>query len=174
MKWLLIALAAVAALVALVALAGAVLPRRHSATRAAVYRQPPAAVWRALTDWRAFPSWRPEIRSVRELPQGRLGWIETSAQGELPLAVERQEEPALLVLRIADESLPFGGTWTWRLEPTAEGTRLTITEDGEVKNPIFRFLARFVFGHTRTMETYLRNLGRRFGEEVVPAPPSPD
>jgi len=172
MKWLLIVLAAVVAVVALVALVGALLPRGHRASRTAVYRQPPNAVWQAVTDWRAFPSWRQEIQSVRELPEGRPGWIEVSAQGELPLAVERQEEPALLVMRIADESLPFGGTWTWRLEPVGAGTRVTITEDGEVGNAIFRFLSRFVFGHTRTLETYLRNLGHRFGEEVVPAAPA--
>jgi hypothetical protein len=41
-----------------------------------------------------------------------------------------------------------------------------ITEDGEVYNPIFRFMSRFVFGHTHTMDAYLRALGKATGQEV--------
>ena len=34
----------------------------------------------------------------------------------------------------------FGGTWTWTFEPTKGGTRVTIREDGEVFDPLFRIL----------------------------------
>ena len=43
--------------------------------------------------------------------------------------------------------------------PRADPT--TITEDGEVYNLIFRFMSRFVFGHTATMDAFLKNLERR-------------
>ncbi len=43
------------------------------------------------------------------------------------------------------------------------GTRLTITENGEVYNPIFRFMSRFVFGHTATMDQFLSDLKKRVG-----------
>ena len=69
-------------------------------------------------------------------------------------------------VRIADDTLPFGGTWTYELAPEGAGTRLTITEDGVVRNVVFRFLSRWVFSHTATLEKYLRALGRKFGEEV--------
>ncbi len=32
---------------------------------------------------------------------------------------------------------------------------VTITERGSVYNPIFRFMSRFIFGHTATVEAYL-------------------
>ena len=48
------------------------------------------------------------------------------------------------------------------------GTRVTIREDGEVSNVLFRFMSRYVFGHTATMDSYLTALAKRFGEEVVP------
>ncbi len=38
---------------------------------------------------------------------------------------------------------------------------MRIMELGDVYNPIFRVASRFVFGHTATMEQFLRNLGRR-------------
>ena len=45
-------------------------------------------------------------------------------------------------------------------------TIVRITEDGQVYNPVFRFMSRFVFGHARTMDAYLRALGRAAGQEV--------
>ena len=65
------------------------------------------------------------------------------------------------MLRIADPKLPFGGTWTYEIAPTAGGSTLTITENGEVYNPIFSFMARFVFGYDGTMKTYLANLEKK-------------
>jgi hypothetical protein len=56
------------------------------------------------------------------------------------------------------------GTWTFEFVPEGDGTRLTITERGEVYNPIFRFMSRFVFGHTATMDAFVENLGKRIGE----------
>jgi hypothetical protein len=117
-------------------------------------------------------SWRTDLRSVERLPErdGRLVWREVARNGDA-LALERVEDdpPRRRVVRIADPSLPFGGTWTYALESDGDGTRLTITEDGFVGNPVFRFLARFVFGHGGTLESYLKLLGRRFGEDVVPS-----
>mgnify|MGYP003472568337 CR=1 FL=1 len=40
---------------------------------------------------------------------------------------------------------------------------MTITERGFVTNPLFRVLARFVFGYEKTTKDYLRDLGRRLG-----------
>ena len=74
------------------------------------------------------------------------------------MEVSGEEPPRRLVTRIADEDLPFGGTWTYRLEPDGGGTRVTITEDGEVYNPVFRFVSRFVMGHDATLRTYLDDL----------------
>jgi hypothetical protein len=47
-----------------------------------------------------------------------------------------------------------------------DGAALRVTEDGEVYNVIFRFMSRFVFGQTGTIERYLKDLGKKFGEQV--------
>jgi hypothetical protein len=39
-----------------------------------------------------------------------------------------------------------------------------------VYNPLFRFISRYVMGHTATIESYLRALGKRFGDEPTPVP----
>ena len=70
--------------------------------------------------------------------------------------------------RIEDTNLPFGGSWTYELAPVGDSeTTLRITEDGEVYNPIFRFVSRFVMGHDATIRQYLSAVGTRFTEVTV-------
>lgn len=73
-----------------------------------------------------------------------------------------------LVARIVDRDLGYSGSWTYAFSDTPGGTLVSITENGEVSNILFRFLARFVFGHTSTMDAYLTALGGKFGEKVTP------
>jgi hypothetical protein len=62
----------------------------------------------------------------------------------------------------------FRGRWTYELESTDRGTLLTITEEGEVTNPIFRAFMIF-HDNEATMLGYHRALGQRLGVEVVGA-----
>lgn len=169
MKIILFIVGGLVVLIGVVALVGALLPKGHVASRSARYTQLPEAVWAAITDYTAFPSWRTDVKSVERLPDqnGHMVWKENGKNGPLPLEVVESNPPARLVLKIADPSLPFGGTWTYDIKPDGAGCRLTITERGAVSNPIFRFMSRFVFRQTATMESYLKALGRKFNEEIV-------
>jgi uncharacterized protein YndB with AHSA1/START domain len=158
-------------LVGLVAAIGAALPRGHVATRTASFRQPPEAIFGAITDFTHAAAWRGDLERVELLESGSglPRFREHGAHGAITMEVTELVPPRRLVVRIADPGLPFGGRWIYQVEPAAEGARLSITEEGEVYNPIFRFVSRFVFGHHKTLEDYLRALGRKFGEEVAPA-----
>src|SRR5207253_11394629 len=96
-----------------------------------------------------------------------LCWREVSKFG--PITYEQVEAvPAQrFVSRIADTDQGFGGTWSFALTPDTGGTRVTITEDGFVSNPLFRFMSRFVFGYYGTQEAYLRALGKKYGQDVA-------
>ncbi|MFY9343851.1 MAG: SRPBCC family protein [Planctomycetota bacterium] len=175
MKWLWIALAVLAAVVVLVAIVGALLPVAHAAARRITLRQPAAAIFAALADHATMPQWRRDLKSVTELParNGKRCWREVSGFGPMDLMVEREVPERELVTRIVTEGSPFGGTWTFRLSPKDGGTEVAITENGEVYNVFFRALARFVFGHTATIDEYLKALGAKFGEQVVPVDAEP-
>lgn len=166
MKWLLLTLFLLIAFVGIVALIGMMVPLGHTASRRTMLAQSPEAVWAAITDYAAFPSWRADVQRVEtaSLAEGRTAWVEHSKTGRLPIEVVASDPPRRLVTRIADRTLPFGGTWTYELQPANKGTVVIITEDGEVYNPLFRFMARFVFGYTATMESYLRSLEKKFSE----------
>lgn len=89
--------------------------------------------------------------------------------GSMPLEIAESQPPARLVTRIASPpGAAFGGTWTYEVRAADGGSRLTITEDGWVANPLFRFMAHTIFGVHGTMDGYLKALGTRFGETVEP------
>jgi hypothetical protein len=72
-----------------------------------------------------------------------------------------------MVTRILDTDLGYSGKWTYVFTAENGGTRVSITEDGEVSNVLFRFMSRYVFGQTATMEAYLSSLAKRFGENTT-------
>jgi polyketide cyclase/dehydrase/lipid transport protein len=177
MKWSLIVVGALAGIVGIAALIGSMLPKGHVATRAARFRGAPSAIWRTITDYEKFPSWRSGLTSVQRLPDrdGHLVWAERSGEGwkaetipyELVESVAPQgNSPGRVVTRITDPKLPFGGTWTLEVTPVEGGTLLRITERGEVYNPFFRLISRFIIGQTKSMDNYLTELGRKYDETV--------
>lgn len=170
MRWVLAFAALLVALVLIVSVIGYTLPRSHVASASARFAAPPDSLWTSLTDVPAFPKWRPGVARVELLPDenGQRGWREFGKHDAVTYRVVESVAPRRLVARIADQNLPFGGSWTYDLAPDGSGSRLTITEHGEVYNPIFRFVSRFIVGHTSTMEAVLRALATKHGETVTP------
>ena len=178
MKWLLVVsilVAVAAAVAALAALIGSRLPRAHAASREARLAALPDAVWKAIGDVDRYGSWRSDVSRIERLPDraGKMTWIEHGGNGRITYVVERAEPPRLLVVRIADPELPFGGTWTYEIWPDPGGSVVKITEAGEIYNPLFRFMARFVFGYEATLKRYVAALEKKFGANTAAAGGSP-
>ncbi len=171
MKWVLLAVVVLIALIVLMAVIGALLPRDHVAGSSITLPQPPDSVWRVVRDQDGVPRWWPAMAtSVHRVgPDGRDRWEQTLSGNKMTFVIEADEPPRRLVTSIeAAPGAPFGGTWTFDIAPEGTGSRVTVTERGWIANPVFRFLARFVFGYYRTQESYLVALGKKFGETVVP------
>jgi hypothetical protein len=170
MKWVLIAGAGILALILIVLVVGMLLPRDHVAGSSVVLRQPPDAVWRAVRDLGAVPSWWAEVTSSQRTSDaaGREVWEQKMKNGfALRLIVMEDVPPRRLVTTIdAAADAPFGGTWTYEVSAADGSTRLAVTEAGYVNNPLFRFMSKFVFGHHATQDGLLKALGRKFGEDV--------
>jgi uncharacterized protein YndB with AHSA1/START domain len=153
---------AIAAIAVVLVLVGYLLPVAHEASAEATFARPPADVFATIADVRRYPEWRPDVARVEVLADApRTRWKESGSNGEITFELDETRPPTRLRSRIADTSLPFGGSWTYEVTPSGSGTHVHITERGEVYNPVFRVLARFVFGHTATMEQFLRNLERK-------------
>lgn len=159
MRITVIAVGCLVTIIGLIAAIGAMLPQSHSVSRSIVVRGEPRAVYEVIRSFGAAPQWRKDVQRVEVM--GPAQFREHGKQGTVTYDVVADEPGRRLVTRIADRDLGYSGAWTYSLEPVAEGTRVTITEDGEVTNVFFRFLSRFVFGHTSTIDGYLAALQRR-------------
>ena len=160
MRWIVLIVGGIVVVALIIAVIGALLPKAHTASREAQIALPPDALYSLLTDVGQYQSWRGDVKSLQRLPDrdGKTAWIEDVGGMKIPMHFERMERPGLLVTRIDGKDLAFGGSWTYRISPAPGGSHLTITEDGEVYNVIFRFMARFVFGYHATMDGFLENL----------------
>jgi hypothetical protein len=172
MRWIAIIVGALLFIVLLIVVIGALLPKGHVAARRARFAQPPERIFAIITDFALTPTWRTDIARIELLPpqDGHLVFREHGGHDAVTYRVETIDAPRQLIVRIADTNLPFGGTWTYDLVPVDGGTQLTITERGEVYNPVFRFVSRFVMSQTATIDRYLRALGTKLGESTMPEP----
>ena len=168
MKWVLLAVGAMVLLVGLAAMIGAMLPVSHLATRKGRLRASPEALYAVIA---GPPDWRTGVKSFGVLPDqdGRKRWWEEDSHRQrITYELVEDQPPTRIAVRIAGRGLPFGGTWTFEIAlSSGGGSDLRIREDGEIYNVIFRFMARFFFGYTASIEGYLRDLGTKFQESVV-------
>jgi hypothetical protein len=173
MLWLLVLAGGLVGLLLVMAGIGLLLPRDHVAARRALIAKPPDDVWRALIDVEAYPRWRRGVTAIERL--SATEFRERSSHGVIRFEVVEDRPRELRITRIADPKLPFGGRWIYELAPEEAGTRLAITEDGFISNPVFRLLSRTVFSTASTLEHFLSDLGAHLGVAVVveAAPPSP-
>jgi 2-phospho-L-lactate guanylyltransferase (CobY/MobA/RfbA family) len=141
MRWILFVLGALVVLAAVIAAIGATLPRNHVASRTLRVKRAPDEAWTAIT--------------------------QAMTASDVPTDIVESDPPKRLMSRVKETEKMFGGTWTVTIAPVEGGSALTITEDGWVANPIFRFVSRFVMGHHATMDGMLKTVARSFGEEPV-------
>jgi hypothetical protein len=173
MKTLLKLLAALLVVVGVITIYGATLPLRHLAVSHARFHQKPEALWAVISDFPAMGSWRSGVSGVERMPDrdGMPVWLVHSSDGSMPLQVSESEPPTWLKTVIpADANLAFGGSWSWQISPAEEATIVTIIEEGEIYNQLFRALAKLFFGYHDSINATLVDLGRKFGEEVEPKP----
>ena len=166
MRILLIVIGGILVLVLAVVVIGALLPKRHVVSRAASFHATPEQLFTLIA---GRQNWRLDVARFEAVPDagGRELVRETTRNGEtLTYEILNRKPPESIERRIATENLPYSGAWFFSLRPENGGTIVRITEEGEVYNPVFRFVSRFVLGHTRTMDAYLRALGKATGQEV--------
>ncbi|HEX8216147.1 MAG TPA: SRPBCC family protein, partial [Allosphingosinicella sp.] len=142
---------------------GAMLPRDHVASAEAIVAAPPADVAALVRDVAGQPRWRGSVETIEVLerrPSGGLLYVERSGGDSITFDFAEEVRGARFRSTIADPALPFGGAWTIALAPAGAGTRISIEERGEVRDPVYRFFSRFVFGHEGTMRAWLADLER--------------
>jgi hypothetical protein len=155
---------AVAVVIVAVMAIGTMLPKRHIVSRSAVFH---AGAEKLFSLANGTQAWRPDVKTCTITEHnGQRYQQETDRHGHAILYEVEAADSDRIVRRIATHGLPFGGSWTITFTPEDGKTRVRITEDGEVYNPVFRFISKFVMGETATIDAYLKAMGKTVGEDV--------
>lgn len=148
-------------LIVIVLAIGATLPVKHAALRSVELNAPADKIWSLITGYADMPKWRKELLKVEMKLEsdGQEIWQEFESEKQsLDFITLEQIEGQKLVRKIVGEKLNFGGTWTFILVADGDKTHLTITENGEVYNIMFRFVSKFIMGHYASMDKYIKQL----------------
>ena len=149
----------------LVVLYGYSLPKAHSVSRAIDLPADPQRVFDAISRFSNYPTWRSSVSRVdlQADSNGKARFIEHSGRDAILYEVEFRDSPHRLVIRIADPSLPYGGTWTHEVMDSELGSQLRTTEDGLIFNPLFRVVSRHFIGYTKTIDEFHADVAKLFG-----------
>jgi hypothetical protein len=131
---------------------GSMLPVNHTVSITGIIPATPARTFAIITDVGG---------------RGRDHWIEDLGHNMKMDFVATATEPcsseghALRTILLNDPS--YGGTWTYELTPgpTAGSTTLKITETGFINPPIYRFMMAHLFGPTRNLNIYMKDLQKK-------------
>lgn len=139
---------------------GLSLPEKHQASVSVDLEASQSQVWELLTGYEDMPRWWDMVKAAKagKTPEGKeVTWHEDEHGQRMGFITKEQKRLKKLVRQVYDPQgkLSFAGTWTYTLERIGKGkaarTRLTITEDGEIKTPVVRVLAAKVFGYKRSL-----------------------
>jgi uncharacterized protein YndB with AHSA1/START domain len=169
MRFVLMGVAAVVGLVVIVVLIGLTRPKSHAARTQARLSLAPEEVWATVSDFEHWAEWNPDVKRVDALPDpnGHRVMNVVGSWGEARTEVTTWQPPNRMVTSM--DAGGFRGRWTYDLAPSSDGgTVLTVTEEGEVDNPVFRAMMIFHDNYA-TMMAYHRALATRLGESVVPS-----
>jgi hypothetical protein len=157
-------------LAGIMALIGSRLPKTHVASRSIFLHKSQPEVYAVVRDFASVPKWRTDVKQVdvETGEGGRVYFREVGKHDTINYELIEDVPAERMATRIRDTNLGYAGQWTYIFTAENGGTRLTIREDGEVSNVLFRFMSRYVFGHTATIDSYLTSLARHFGEEATP------
>ncbi len=156
--WWMIAIGLVAFAV-IAYIAGSLIAETHVATVTRDYSAKPEQIYEAISDPNKYMEWRSGLKKVE------VNGDQVSEHGSFGVMTYRITDKAagrrMATTEAGGPDLGFSGSWTFQIEPAGTGSRLSITERGRVFSPLFRLMARFVFGYERTMIQYHTDLAKR-------------
>jgi hypothetical protein len=163
-------------------LVGLFLPSEFTATRSVTLPAPPGETFALIADIPGQAAWRKGIERI-EPAGGSSGagdgagdgagetWREVYQGGRsMTLETTESDPPRRLVRTIVAAEGPFRGTWEFTVTGApGGGSELTVTERGEIGNPLVRFASRYMFGREAYLDLYLAEVRARLGDGA-PAP----
>ena len=154
----------VAAVVVMILL-GSGMATHHVVTRRKSFAAPAEKVWSALLSIRQLPIDRSDLRAVDQGTATQPPSAIEVVGSPVKIEIETFRPPRSLVVKTIDPDIPYGGTWTFVLEPDGDQlTRLTVVEDAEVHGRLLRFAVRTFGLDDSLVEGIFRAVKRKLTE----------
>jgi uncharacterized protein YndB with AHSA1/START domain len=119
---------------------------------------PTSKVWELISDFRRMPQWSPQCRWMKPLGPVRPGTstININRRGAMFWPTRSVITEVIPEQKLAFRVATNGSVWSYELEPTAEGTRLTETRHAENGvSPVSTMLTKAFMGGVESFESEL-------------------
>src|ERR1041385_1263241 len=154
MKIVLIFFVVLIALMVIMMLLGRMLPVKHTASQSKLFISSCNEVWNVVTDVTHWKSWLSDLKDLSITNDS------TFVADGVEYAISNSVPGVSFTTTIITKDLPYGGMWHYVFEKEGEGCRLTVTEIGEVYNPMFRFMSKYIFGHDGSLRKFMEVLSK--------------
>ncbi len=145
---------------------GTNLPATHKFNKTAIYDKPIELIWQAIADYEIQPQWSEntvssELLESIDTQHGDDIWRFVYADGNfMDIKITQSQPPFLHISKIINTDYPFTGSWKFELAKIDDNkTKLVLTEEGTVENPLWRLIFKHIIGQEIGAESYLQELG---------------
>ena len=140
---------------------GSSVPENHTATGSETFKADIDDVFAMQADVPKHPEWHnmvAEIQDFKEQEDGTATWLAVWKDGNrFQMKRTALIENKLLRVEIKDEADFFSGSWTFNFEEVEGGTKVTITEDGNIPNDFVRGLHNLMSEPAETLNGHLKH-----------------
>jgi len=135
-------------------------PEGHEVAGEVELAVPPEAVYALLSDYERRPDWRPRVARIGRIAddgEGRQVWRELDeGDDRFDFKVLEEVSGQRVVLTTASpDQIGYDATWSFSVAPRGSGSVLTVEEQGEVDNPLWRGIFYLRTGPWSTVEQEL-------------------
>jgi ribosome-associated toxin RatA of RatAB toxin-antitoxin module len=140
---------------------GLFLPKSHKITKTLFLKYDPENIWVYITNVEHYPKWRPSVKKVEVVstnPAGLTSWQEFYRFNRHTMFQVTEANPYTdLIIKTADKESYYYNKWSINIKEAENGSLLTITEEGEISNPLFRSIAKLK-GVDQPLTEYINDL----------------
>jgi hypothetical protein len=137
-------------------------PEAHTASGSETIKADIDDVFETQADVQKYSAWNEtvaEIRDYKENPDGTASWTEVWKDGnEFGMKRTAYIREKLIRVEIEDKAEFFNGSWTFDFEDLEEGTKVTITENGNIPNAFVRGMYNLVAEPDQTLKEHLKRM----------------
>lgn len=141
---------------------GSSVPDGHTASGSEVIKADLEDVFAMQADVQKHPEWHDlvaEIRDYKEGEDGTASWTETWKDGsEFGMKRTAYVQNKKIRVEIEDKAEVFNGSWTFDFEEVEGGTRVTITENGNIPNAFIRGMYHLATEPDQTLKEHLQRM----------------